>query len=86
MEKERLIPECLQQTNTGDVGVVSQVLQRFTRKYRWPIVLRRFRNRIEAFHGKISEENLNALPRRSRTMAYIEHSQGENRQIETECT
>ena len=64
LEKEKLIPEYLQQTNTGDGGNLGWYLRFWKNdcrslhgKYGWPVVLRRFRNRSKAFYGKIFEEN-----------------------------
>ena len=63
---------------------LEQQLSRFTRKNKWSFLLECFTNEIEAFYGKISEENQNYLLTRPRAIAYVEHRQRQNRQIETE--
>ena len=66
MEKENLIPKCLQRTNTGNGGKVGiwggisdfgTTAKVYRENMRGQSVSRQFRNRTEAFRGKISEEN-----------------------------
>ena len=64
LEKENLIPECLQQTNDSDGENLGWYLmfwnndrQGLHGEYQWPIVSRRFRNRTEALDDNISEGN-----------------------------
>ena len=95
LEKEKLLTECLQQTNTGDGGKVGiwggisgfgMTNAYLLRKYEWRVILRCFTERSEVVFSKNSGARKNDISTRFGFMAYIKYCQGKNSQTEVKNT
>ena len=85
MEKEKLLSECLQQTNTGDGGKVAiwGGISRFrtttdnvyTENMNGQLHCHVLEAELKRSMAKFPKKTKNVLPTRSYNMSYVEHSQ-----------